>query len=318
MTISKLEQLKRYTTVVADTGDFRLLKELQPQDCTTNPSLILKAVTTPDFEPLVDEVIARTKGVSGDRQVDEVAERLAVTIGTEALKLIPGRISTEVDASLSFDAGKTVDAAKRIIGLYDEAGVDRERVLIKIAATWEGIAACRVLESEGINTNITLVFHLAQAVAAARAGAWLISPFVGRILDWYQKSENRAYAPEEDPGVASVRSIYHYFKQYNCKTIVMAASFRNQGEIEALAGCDRMTIAPALLSSLAEDRGMLEPGLPSAGAEKIPELPGDESSFRWLLNESAMATEKLAEGIRLFNQDTQKLKAFIRRKLGND
>lgn len=315
MLINKLEQLKLYTTVVADTGDFRVLKALKPQDCTTNPSLILKAALLPDFNDLVNKAIASTQSIVGADRVDHIAEALAVAIGVEALKLIPGRISTEVDSSLSFDTQKTVAAAQRIIKLYQKAGVAKERVLIKVAATWEGILACKVLEESGINTNVTLVFNLVQAVAAAKAGAWLISPFVGRILDWHQQKTGQIFAPLEDPGVICVSNIYHYFKQHDYKTIVMAASFRSQGEIEALAGCDRMTIAPVLLEGLAVDKGKLNQALPAANTAIIKAIDTSESAFRWALNEDAMATEKLAEGIRMFNQDTHKLKVFILSKI---
>ncbi len=315
---NKLEQLRCITTVVADTGDFRLLQALKPQDCTTNPSLVLKAAMLPDFSGLVDDVIRISADMMDTQQrIDRVAEELAVAIGCQALQLIPGRISTEVDAALSFDTEKMVSAAHRLIACYQRAGVSSERVLIKLAATWEGIAACRILEREGIQTNLTLVFSLVQAVAAAQAGAWLISPFVGRILDWHQKHNHKTYAAHEDPGVLSVNMIYHYFKQHQYQTIVMAASFRNQGEIEALAGCDRMTISPALLMALEQDHSPLGLGITASRESVLPMSIIDEANFRWGMNEDAMATDKLAEGIRLFNQDTQHLKSFIGQKIEN-
>ena len=282
---SKLDQLKAFTTVVADTGDLDAIARLKPVDATTNPSLLLKAAALPRYADLLQNA---TRAAGGDTGL--ACDHFAVAVGGEILKVIPGRISTEVDARLSFDSEATQRRAERLIDLYDRAGIGRERVLIKVAATWEGIRAAERLEQAGIQTNLTLLFSFAQAAACADAGVYLISPFVGRIYDWYKKAEGRDYVGAEDPGVRSVTRIYDYYKANGYSTVVMGASFRNLGQIEALAGCDRLTISPELLQKLSED----------------------ESAFRWALNEDAMATEKLAEGIRLFARDQEKLEALLR------
>lgn len=303
--ISKLEQLKRYTTVVADTGDFDAIARLQPVDATTNPSLLLKAAAFPRYGKMLEQI---RKQYASNPQV--ATEQFAVAVGSEILSLIPGRVSTEVDARLSFDEQATYDSARRLIERYEEHGVSRDRVLIKIAATWEGIQAARRLEQQNIQTNLTLLFSFAQAAACADAGVFLISPFVGRIYDWYKKAENRDYAGAEDPGVQSVSRIYRYYKGNNYATIVMGASFRNLGQIEALAGCDRLTISPELLEQLSKDMTPLERKLfeDSQGEERIAI---DQHSFRWAHNEDAMATEKLAEGIRAFARDQEKLETLF-------
>ncbi|MCZ8187229.1 MAG: transaldolase [Beijerinckiaceae bacterium] len=312
---SKLEQLKAMTVVVADTGDMAAIEAFRPTDCTTNPTLILKAAEMPAYRPLVEEAVAwaGAQNLSAAQRVEAACDRLAVTFGTELTRRVPGRVSTEVDADLSFDTARTVAKARRIIADYASRGIGRERILIKIASTWEGIRAAEILQKEGIDCNLTLLFSLAQAVAAAEAGAFLISPFVGRILDWYKKATGQDYTAETDPGVVSVRSIYAYYKGHGHKTVVMGASFRNLGEIEALAGCDRLTIAPALLDQLAQDQGLLARVLSpdSAGAPVPARIAVDEASFRWAMNENAMATEKLAEGIRLFAADLAKLKGML-------
>lgn len=301
---SKLEQLKQYTTVVADTGDFEAIARLQPVDATTNPSLLLKAASLPRCSALLREAVAQ----HADPAL--ACDRFAVAVGREILASIPGRVSTEVDARLSFDTPATIARARRLIGLYAEAGVASERVLIKIAATWEGIRAAEQLEREGIRTNLTLLFSFAQAKACADAGAFLISPFVGRIYDWYRKVEGRDFSGAEDPGVQSVARIYNYYKAHGYDTVVMGASFRNLGQIEQLAGCDRLTISPELLQQLADSTDELPRRLaPGAAAEPREHL--DECRFRWQLNEDAMATEKLAEGIRLFARDQERLEALL-------
>ncbi|MGG2396079.1 transaldolase [Pseudomonas sp. SH1-B] len=305
---SKLEQLKQFTTVVADTGDLDAIARLQPVDATTNPSLLLKAAALPRYADLLRRAIDAGKGDLG-----LACDHFAVAVGQEILKVIPGRISTEVDARLSFDTAATLSRAERLIDLYDQAGIGRERVLIKIASTWEGIRAAEQLEKAGIQTNLTLLFAFAQAQACADAGVFLISPFVGRIYDWYKKAEGRDFVGNEDPGVQSVSRIYDYYKANSYKTVVMGASFRNLGQIEALAGCDRLTISPELLQKLAEDDGQLERRLaPGATSETRQSL--DEGAFRWAMNEDAMATEKLAEGIRLFARDQEKLEALLTAK----
>ena len=296
---SKLEQLKQYTTVVADTGDFDAIARLKPVDATTNPSLLLRLLPC-RATPSTFDRLPRVAAVTPDWLATASPWQSARTSS-----VIPGRISTEVDARLSFDSEATLARAHRLIELYDEQGIDRERVLIKIASTWEGIRAAEILEREGIQTNLTLLFSFAQAVACADAGVFLISPFVGRIYDWYKKSENRDYAGAEDPGVQSVSRIYRYYKANGYKTVVMGASFRNLGQIEQLAGCDRLTISPDLLQQLADAQGEL-PRLLLPG-EGEPRQVLDESAFRWQMNEDAMATEKLAEGIRLFARDQEKL-----------
>lgn len=315
---SKLEQLRQMTVVVADTGDIEAIKTLKPVDCTTNPTLLLKAVALPALQGVFDEALGWGRKQSGDKHaiVARVADRLAVGVGTELTRLVPGRVSTEVDANLSFDTRATIDKARAIIGAYSELGIGRERILIKIASTWEGIQAAKVLQREGIDCNLTLLFSLAQAMACADAGVFLISPFVGRILDWHVKAAGRAFAPEEDPGVISVRGIYAAYKSTGVKTIVMGASFRSAGEVEALAGCDRLTISPALLGELDKDQGTLPRKLSPEAPGTAPALPKtDEASFRWAMNEDAMATEKLSEGIRLFAADLRKLHDVIDKKL---
>lgn len=306
---SKLEQLKQFTTVVADTGDFSTLAKLKPQDATTNPSLLLKAASILAYAPLLD---AAVKDCNGD--VGLASDRFAVAVGQEILKVVPGRISTEVDARLSFDEAAILKRAHRLIDLYDKAGVGRDRVLIKIASTWEGIRAAEKLEKEGIQTNLTLLFSFAQAVACAEAGVFLISPFVGRIYDWYKKANGNDYTGSDDPGVQSVTRIYNYYKANGYKTVVMGASFRNLSQIEELAGCDRLTISPDLLEKLAADDGKLERKLaPGHAGEARVHLT--EAQFRWESNEDAMATEKLAEGIRQFARDQEKLEALLTAKL---
>ena len=301
---SKLEQLKQYTTVVADTGDFDAIARLKPVDATTNPSLLLKAAALPRY---AEHLARATEGARGDAGL--ACDRFAVAVGKDILGVIPGRISTEVDARLSFDTEATLERARRLIGLYDEHGVGHDRVLIKIASTWEGIRAAEQLEREGIQTNLTLLFSFAQAAACADAGVFLISPFVGRIYDWYKKANGRDYVGAEDPGVQSVSRIYRYYKANGYETVVMGASFRNLGQIEQLAGCDRLTISPDLLQQLADAQGELPRVLQPGGGEARQVL--DESAFRWQMNEDAMGTEKLAEGIRLFARDQEKLEALL-------
>ena len=314
---SKLDQLRAITTVVADTGDIEAVARLKPVDCTTNPTIVLKALSTPMFADAVKEAVAWGKGQGGssDGVVAAVADRLAISVGAALAGLVPGRVSTEVDADLSFDTKASVDKAHQIIKAYEARGIGRERILIKLASTWEGIRAAEVLQKDGIDCNLTLLFSKAQAIACADAGAFLISPFVGRILDWYVKSTGKTYTAEEDPGVVSVRSIYNYYKANGIKTIVMGASFRNVGEIEALAGCDRLTIIPALLDELAKDEGTLVRRLDPAGATADQPVKMDEKTFRWMMNEDAMATEKLSEGIRLFAKDLLALRAMVAKEL---
>jgi transaldolase len=313
---SKLDQLKEITTVVADTGDFDAIAQYEPEDATTNPSLLLKAAQMPAYRGLVEEVIKSvTRGkLSSKEQLDDCMDRLAVRFGEKILQTIPGRVSTEVDAHLSFDTQASIAKARRLIELYEQAGIDKSRVLIKMASTWEGIRAAEQLEKEGINCNLTLLFSFTQAAAAADAGAFLISPFVGRILDWYKANTDlNDYAPEDDPGVQSVTRIYNYYKQSGYNTIVMGASFRNTEEITELAGCDRLTISPQLLSALGEDYGTLTRKLDSNNTGKrISYTQGNENKFRFELNEDAMATEKLAEGIRGFVKDQNKLETWLR------
>ncbi|SUD39708.1 transaldolase B [Ectopseudomonas mendocina] len=305
---SKLEQLKQFTTVVADTGDLDAIARLQPVDATTNPSLLLKAAALPRYADLLNQAMSAGQGDLG-----LACDHFGVAVGQEILKVIPGRISTEVDARLSFDTNATLRRAERLIGLYEKAGIGRDRVLIKIASTWEGIRAAEQLEKGGVQTNLTLLFAFAQAQACADAGVFLISPFVGRIYDWYKKAEGRDFVGSEDPGVQSVTRIYDYYKANGYDTVVMGASFRNLGQIEALAGCDRLTISPELLQKLAEDDGQLSRQL-QPGATGEPRQSLDEGAFRWALNEDAMATEKLAEGIRLFARDQEKLEALLAAK----
>lgn len=316
---TQLDQLKQFTVVVADTGDFATLKQYAPRDATTNPSLILKAALMPEYAWLVDKAItdARKSGATGKALLGQVIDALLIAFGVEILKIVPGRVSTETDANLSFDADALVAKGRQFIALYDKAGIPRERILVKIASTWEGIRACEVLQKEGINCNLTLLFSLAQAVACAEAKATLISPFVGRILDWYKKSTGKDYTAAEDPGVVSVKEIYAYYKKFGHNTEVMGASFRNVGEITELAGCDLLTISPQLLGELKASTAPLARKLsPEIAKEsKIEKLTINEKTFRWLLNENQMATEKTAEGVRQFNADAMKLDQFIAAKL---
>jgi transaldolase len=312
--MNQLDALKQFTTVVADTGDFKQLAAYAPQDATTNPSLILKAVQKPEYAPLLAEAIAR----HGSANKVELMNRLLVRFGCEILHLIPGRVSTEVDARLSFDTAATLERARRLIALYRAEGVDSERVLIKVAATWEGIRAAEQLEREGIHTNLTLLFSFSQAVACGQAGVKLISPFVGRIYDWYKKQagaqwDEAAMAGANDPGVRSVKRIYEFYKRHGIPTEVMGASFRNVGQITALAGCDLLTISPELLAQLSASEAPLTRALDPEAARTldIPAVRYDEAAFRFALNEDAMATEKLAEGIRAFVADTIKLEALM-------
>ncbi|MEF9949158.1 MAG: transaldolase [Comamonas sp.] len=313
--MNQLEALKQFTTVVADTGDFHQLAQFQPRDATTNPSLILKAVQKPEYAPLMRATVAQFK----DRTLDEIMDRILVRFGCEILNTIPGRVSTEVDARLSFDTVATVTRAERLIELYQAAGIHTDRVLIKIAATWEGIEAARQLEQQGVHTNLTLLFARCQAIACGQAKVQLISPFVGRIYDWYKKQagaqwDEAAMAGANDPGVGSVRQIYNYYKHFDIATEVMGASFRNTGQILALAGCDLLTIAPELLAQLsAQDGSTLARAMDASSAktQNLQRLLLDEASFRFALNEDAMATEKLAEGIRAFTADTLKLEALM-------
>jgi len=316
---SKLDQLKAMTTLVADTGDMDAIRLFKPTDCTTNPTLVLKAAALPAYQGVIADAVSWGKKQAGSREavIGAVADRLAVAFGSELARLIPGRVSTEVDADLSFDTAQSVEKAYGIIKAYQANGIPRDKVLIKLASTWEGIKAAEILQKEGIDCNLTLLFSLVQAAACAEAGAFLISPFVGRILDWYVKNEGKSYTAETDPGVLSVWQIYAYYKRHGYDTVVMGASFRNLGEIEALAGCDRLTIAPALLDQLAKDDGILPRQLDPATAGKsgADRLKVDEASFRFLLNEDAMATEKLAEGIRAFAKDLGVLKEMVAKKL---
>lgn len=307
--MTQLEQLKRYTTVVADTGDFQTMQAFSPRDATTNPSLILKAVQKPEYRHLLDEVVEQHRGES----TGEIIDRLLIAFGTHILNIIPGRVSTETDARLSFDTEGTITKARHLISLYEAAGVARERVLIKIASTWEGIRAAEILEKEGIRCNMTLLFSLPQAIAAADAGAQLISPFVGRIYDWYKKATGKEYTGADDPGVQSVSTIYAYYKKFGYKTEVMGASFRNTSQILSLAGCDLLTISPELLQKLSESDAPIERMLSpeQASHANIQKMTLDEKAFRLALNEDAMATEKLAEGIRLFCLDAVKLENLI-------
>ena len=313
--MNQLEALKQFTTVVADTGDFRQLAQYQPQDATTNPSLILKAVQKAEYAPLLKETVTRFR----DRDIHEQMDRLLVRFGTEILRMIPGRVSTEVDARLSFDTEATFSRGERIIELYQAEGVHIDRVLIKVASTWEGIQAAKKLQQRGINTNLTLLFSFCQAVACGQAKVQLISPFVGRIYDWYKKTAGQSWdeaakAGPNDPGVQSVRQIYEYYKHFGIATEVMGASFRNTGQILALAGCDLLTISPELLAQLASSDAPVQHALDAQHAKKgdIRAVQYDEASFRWALNEDAMATEKLAEGIRAFAADAVELEQLMK------
>jgi len=314
--MSALESLKAVTTVVADTGDFESIEAYKPTDATTNPSLIYAASQMEQYQHLIDDAVAYGKEIGTDQasQLDAAMDKLCVNFGNEILKIVPRFVSTEVDARLSFDTEATIQKAREIIKLYESTGTPKDRILIKIASTWEGIKAAEVLEKEGIRCNLTLLFSFSQAVACAEAGVYLISPFVGRILDWYKKSTGQDYVGEDDPGVQSVRRIYAYYKKYDYNTVVMGASFRNTGEIKALAGCDLLTIGPKFLEELKEDSSNVEAILSEAYADancKDDKLNLDEKTFRFMLNEDAMATEKLSEGIRGFCKDIIKLEESI-------
>ncbi|MBT8141734.1 MAG: transaldolase [Gammaproteobacteria bacterium] len=315
---NKLEQLRSMTDVVADTGDIEAIRRYQPQDATTNPSLLFKAAQMPQYAGLVKNAIefARTQNGSNQDMLDACLDKLAVSIGSEILNIVPGRVSTEVDARLSFDQQASMAKARRLINMYEQAGFGKERILIKLASTWEGIRAAEELEKEGINCNLTLLFSFSQAAACAEAGVFLISPFVGRILDWYKKETGKeSYPALEDPGVLSVTRIYNYYKQQGFNTVVMGASFRNTGEIEALAGCDRLTISPQLLQQLSEDNGQLERRLsPERSDRSDKRVIESEAEFRFSNAQDAMATEKLAQGIRGFVSDTLKLEKYLQAK----
>lgn len=309
---SKLSQLRQMSVVVADTGDIEAVRRLRPQDCTTNPSIVLKSIQSVAFQ---EHLAAAVRGVSPDEAgICRAVEILSVDVGVELAKLVPGRVSTEVDARLSFDLNGSIAKARSLVEDYAKRGVSQDRILIKLAATWEGIQAAKVLQREGIDCNLTLIFSLTQAKACADAGAFLISPFVGRITDWHSKATGLNYTPENDPGVISVRGIYAHFKASGIQTVVMGASFRHVGQIEALAGCDRLTISPGLLEELENSSGLIERQLVSAAANTMDPTSIDEATFRWELNEDPMATEKLAEGIRNFNADTKKLFALIKER----
>jgi len=315
---SHLDSLRQYTTIVADTGDFESIREYTPQDATTNPSLILKAAQMPEYEALVDKVLAEAREEAGSADVMAVAlDKLAILFGLEILKIVPGRVSTEVDARLSFNTEATLAKARSLIARYEKNGIDRDRILIKIAATWEGIRAAEELEKEGIHCNLTLLFSFPQAVACAEAGVQLISPFVGRIMDWHKAKTGNEYAAAEDPGVQSVTAIYNYYKKFDYATEVMGASFRNTGEITELAGCDLLTISPGLLEELQGTEGNLPCKLTeeTANASNVEKIALNETGFRWELNEDPCATEKLADGIRRFAADTVKLEQFLTEKL---
>ncbi len=315
-----LSQLKQFGVIVADTGDFDSIRAYQPRDATTNPSLLLKAAQMPEYELLLCRTLdaAKHESLIASQTLELAMDKLAVAFGIEILKIVPGRVSTEVDARLSFDTEGTIDKARTLIGLYEMAGLPRERILIKIASTWEGICAARQLTRDGIHCNLTLLFSLPQAIACAEAGVQLISPFVGRILDWHRKSTGReSYPPAEDPGVLSVRQIHQHYKKHGYKTEIMAASFRNTSEILELAGCDLLTISPALLDELQKGTGRVTRKLDAAQEAEgpLPRITYDEKAFRWALNENQMATEKLSEGIRLFAADTVRLERFLSEKL---
>jgi len=310
---SQVEKLKQLTTVVCDTGDVNSIKKFAPQDATTNPSLIYKAALMKEYAHIVDDAVAY-----GEGDLSVTMDKLAVAFGTEITKIVPGYVSTEVDARLSFDTEATIKKARELIKMYEEVGISKERILIKVAATWEGIQAGKVLEEWGITTNLTLIFSIAQAIACAEADITLISPFVGRIMDWYKANDGvDKYAPAEDPGVMSVTAIYNYFKKYGHETIVMGASFRNTEEICELAGCDRLTIAPGLLDELTASKAALPQKLDAAKAKDmdIPKIDMDENTFRWMMNEDPMATQKLAEGIRGFAADIVKLEEIVQAKI---
>ena len=315
---SQLEQLRQVTTVVADTGDIEAIARYKPVDATTNPSLLLKASEIPSYAPLQDEAVqwAKSKSNNRDQQVIDASDHLAVSVGRKILQIVPGRVSTEVDARLSFNTDASIAKAERLIGMYEDAGVKRERVLIKLASTWEGIRAAEQLQKRGINCNLTLLFSFEQAVACAEAGVFLISPFVGRIMDWYvANTDTKSYAPDEDPGVKSVRKIYDWYKLHGYETVVMGASFRNIGQIQALAGCDRLTISPDLLEKLDADQSDLPRKLEDNGKREPRPAKISENDFRWGHNEDPMATDKLAEGIRKFAVDQRKLEKLLTAKL---
>jgi transaldolase len=315
---TQLDQLKQFTVVVADSGDFATIKQFAPRDATTNPSLIFKAAQMPEYQFLLDKAIADNKAkASGKELLPLVMDDLLILFGAEILKIVPGRVSTETDANMSFDTDALVAKGRKFISLYEAKKIPRERILIKIASTWEGIKAAEILQRDGINCNLTLLFSLAQAVACAEAKVKLISPFVGRIMDWYKAKEKKDFAPAEDPGVISVKEIYSYYKKFGYATEVMGASFRNVGEIQELAGCDLLTISPNLLAELQKSEAPLARKLSPeiARDSKIEKILLDEKKFRWLFNENAMATEKTSEGIRLFNADAVKLEQFIATKL---
>ncbi len=318
--LSQLEQLKKFTVVVADTGDFQTIKEFKPRDATTNPSLIYAATQKEQYFHLLDEVLADRKnsGLSGAAQIEDVIDHLLVKFGCEILQIVPGRVSTETDARLSFDTEASISKGRQLIKLYEEKGIDRKRILIKIASTWEGIKAAEVLEKEGINCNLTLMFSLPQAVLCAEGGIELISPFVGRIYDWFKAANKKEYTGAEDPGVQSVKEIYTYYKKFGHQTEVMGASFRNIGQILELTGCDLLTISPELLDKLSDSFEPVERKLDPDEAKKanVERLELDEKKFRYLFNENAMATEKTSEGIRKFAADIVKLEKFIAGKLG--
>jgi len=321
--VSSLEQLKQLTTIVADTGDFETMKVYKPTDATTNPSLILSAAQQEQYQHLIERAVKHGKkvGTTNEEKVSEALDYLCVLFGVEILKIVPGRVSTEVDARLSFDTKASVEKALKLIAFYEELNVDKSRVLIKLASTWEGIQAARILEQEhGIHCNLTLLFSFAQAVACAEAGVTLISPFVGRILDWYvANTDKKEYEPSEDPGVVSVTQIYNYYKKFDYKTVVMGASFRNTGEVTALAGCDLLTISPKLLGELGSSTAQVVRKLDSKESKKydLEKITLDEAKFRWLLNEDQMATDKLSDGIRKFAVDARKLEKVLSGLVGN-
>lgn len=325
---SQLDQLKEFTTVVIDTGDFNLIKQYKPTDATTNPSLLLAACNMPEYDEVIKEAVGYGIKATADKKpspedpelITNICDKLGVIFGTKILDIVPGYVSTEVDARLSFDTEATIKKAEKLIDMYSKVGVSKDRILIKIASTWEGIQAARKLQKKGIQTNLTLMFNFYQAIACAQADCTLISPFVGRILDWYKKSTGKDYTPEEEPGVQSVSRIYNYYKKFGHKTYVMGASFRNSGEITNLAGCDRLTIAPKLLDELSASTAQITRKLSPTHAEeecKDPEVKVTEKLFRWEMNEDAMATEKLAEGIRKFSEDIVSLENIIKEKVSN-
>ncbi len=317
--MNQLDQLKQFTTVVADTGDFESIRQFSPQDATTNPSLIFKAVSQPEYTPLLDQAVAEREGASLPRAelIPAIIDDLLTIFGEKILQIVPGRVSTEVDARLSFDTPATIEKARKLIGLYEKRGVSKERVLIKIASTWEGIRAAEELHKDGINCNLTLLFSLPQAIACAEAKVRLISPFVGRIYDWYKAKTGQEYTGADDPGVQSVRVIYNYFKKFGYETQVMGASFRNTSQILELAGCDLLTISPDLLAELQGSEASVtrQLSVDEAKVSDLSKLAMDEKTFRWMLNEDAMGTEKLAEGIRKFTEDIIKLEALIAKRL---